>query len=77
LIKVNFKNIILIANNLDIAIEYTIDENIKIISEGEYCINAKLFSSFVSLSNDDEIEIKLLDNENIELKTESSDIKIK
>ncbi len=77
LIKVNYKNIMLVANNLDIAIEYNISENLEIISEWDFCINSRLFSSFINLSNDDKIEIKLLENEHMEMKTESSDIKIK
>jgi DNA polymerase-3 subunit beta len=50
---------------------------VEIISEWDFCIPSKIFSSFINLSNDDNVEIKLLENENIEIKTQSSDIKIK
>ncbi len=78
LIQVKPKNIVFIANNLDIAIEYNVEENIEIIETWDFCIPSKIFSSFVNLSNDDDdIEIKLLENDLVKLKTTSSKIKIK
>ncbi len=77
LIKVNFKNIVLTSNNLEMAIEYTINENINIKSEWAFSVPSKLFSSYVWLINDDEIEIELLWWDSLQIKTESWNTKIK
>lgn len=60
LIKVNYKNIVLTANNLEMAIEYFIDSGIEISSEGSFSVPSKLFTSYVGLLTDDEVEIELL-----------------
>ena len=57
LIKVNFNNITLTSNNLEMAIEHVITEDIKIESEGAFCLPSKLFTSYITLVNDDEVEI--------------------
>lgn len=59
------------------AIEYVINEDIEIISEGAFCIPSKLFTSYIGLVNDDEIEIKLVGSDTLELKTESGNLKLK
>lgn len=76
LLKVNFDNVVLTSNNLETAIEYTLKDNIDIISEWSYCIPSKLFTNYINLVLDDEIEIEL-NRESIEIKSESSKIKIK
>jgi DNA polymerase III sliding clamp (beta) subunit (PCNA family) len=58
LIKVNYKHIVLTANNLEMAIEYMIEEA-KIISEGAFSVPSKLFSSYVGLLQDDVVQIEL------------------
>ncbi len=77
LIKVNFDNVVLISNNLETAIEYTIKNELEIISEWSFCIPSKLFTSYVNLLNDDQIEIELTNDDSIKVKTESWKIKIK
>lgn len=77
LIKVNFKNIVLTSNNLEMAIEYTIDENINIKSEWAFSIPSKLFSSYIWLISDDELEIELIGWDSLQIKTESWNTKIK
>jgi DNA polymerase III sliding clamp (beta) subunit (PCNA family) len=67
----------LISNNLETAIEYTIKEDLNIISEGAFCIPSKLFTSYVNLLSDDEIELELTNDASIEVKTISGHIKIK
>lgn len=59
LIKVNFKSIILTANNLEMAIEYMLDENVKVISEGAFSVPSKLFGSYIGLLQDDTVSIQL------------------
>ena len=78
LIKVNFKNIVLTANNLEMAIEYTIDDDVKIISEGNFSIPSKLFGWYVNLIDDDTLQVELTSNwDALELKTASGKTKIK
>ncbi len=77
LLKVNFANIVLISNNLEMAIEYIIKDDIKIVSEWSFAIPSKLFTSLISLINDDEIELELLSGNNLQIKTENWKTKIK
>ena len=77
LIKVNYQNIVLTGNNLEMAIEFIINDDITISSEGTFSVPSKLFSSYVSLIQDDLCEIELLKNDSIQIKTESGVTKIK
>lgn len=77
LIKVNFKNIVLTANNLEMAIEYVISDNLKIESEWAFCVPSKLFTSYVSLVQDDEVTIELLNDSSLKINTSSWKLKIK
>lgn len=77
LIKVNFKNIILTANNLEMAIEYMLEDEVKVISEGAFSIPSKLFGSYIGLLQDDTVTIELVWNDALEIKTESGKTKIK
>ena len=77
LIKVHFKNIVLTANNLEMAIEYMIEEDVKIISEGAFSVPSKLFGSYISLIDDDTLQVELTGNDALEIKTESGKTKIK
>ncbi len=77
LIKVNFKNIVLTSNNLEMAIEHVISDGININSEWAFCVPSKLFTSYISLINDDEIQIELIRNESLKISTSSSNLKIK
>lgn len=77
LMKVNFQSIVLTSNNLEMAIEYIISEDIDIKSEWSFSIPSKLFSSYISLISDDKISIELVWNDSLKIKTESWDTKIK
>jgi len=77
LLKVNFSNIVLTSNNLEMAIEYVISDEIVIEKEGAFCIPSKLFSSYIALITDDDIQIELLSDESIQLTTTSGKLKIK
>ena len=77
LIKVNFNNITLTSNNLEMAIEHVITEDITIESEWAFCLPSKLFTSYILLVNDDQVEIELIKNESIKITTVSSNLKIK
>jgi DNA polymerase III subunit beta len=77
LIKVHFQHIVFSSNNLEMAIECIVKEGINIVSEWSFCVPAKLFSSYVTLIDEDEIEIELLGNENLQIKTTWGKTKIK
>lgn len=78
LIKVNFKNIVLTANNLEMAIEYVIDEEVKILSEGSFSVPSKLFWGYINLLDDDTLRVELTSSwDALELKTASGNTKIK
>ena len=77
LIKVYFQSIVLTANNLEMAIEYLIDEDVKILSEGAFSVPAKLFSSYIGLLEDSSVSIELVSGDALELKTQSGKTKIK
>lgn len=76
LLKVNFKNIVLISNNLEMAIEYVIEEELEIEKQWSLCVPSKIFTSYVSLLEDDFITISLDGNSSIKIESESSKIKI-
>ena len=77
LLKVNFNNIVLTSNNLEMAIEYVISDNLKIESEWAFCIPSKLFTSYISLVTDDDVTIELLNDDSIKINTSSWKLKIK
>lgn len=77
LLKVNFNNIVLTSNNLEMAIEYVISDDITIAQEGAFCIPSKLFSNYIALITDDEVHIELLNDNSIRLETASGKLKIK
>ncbi len=77
LLKVNFNNIFLTSNNLEMAIEYVLSEDLKIESEWAFCIPSKLFTSYIALITDDEVHIELLWNESLKIETTSWKLKIK
>lgn len=77
LIKVNYNNIVLTSNNLEMAIEYVIDEDFKIDLEWSICIPSKIFSNYINFLKDDFLTIDLLDNNTISIQTLSSVTKIK
>ena len=77
LIQVQFQRVKLIANNLEMAIEYSIDKGIDISAEGSFTLSSRFLSSFISLQQDDRIEVKLLGGGSVQFKTASSETKIK
>jgi len=77
LIQAAFWKVILTTNNLEMAIEYTIDEWIDIKSEGTFTISNKFLSSFLSLIREDTIEVKLTTDGSLLFKTESVNTKFK
>lgn len=77
LIKANYKSLVLTSNNLEMAIEHSIEEWVEIEVEWSYCIPSKIFTSYISLLNEDRVSIELNSSSEIVVKTLSSEIKIK
>lgn len=77
LIKVNYKSIVLTANNLEMAIEYILEDDVKVVSEGAFSVPSKLFGSYIGLLQDDNVSIELKGSDVLEIKTESGKTKVK
>lgn len=77
LLKVNYNNIILTSNNLEMAIEYVISEGVNIDAEWSFCLPSKLLTNYISLVSDDEIKIELLKDNSVWIKSGSWKMKIK
>ncbi len=59
------------------AIEYVIEEDVKITSEGSYSLPSKLFSGYVWLINDDTLSIEMKWSDAVEIKSDTGKTKIK
>jgi DNA polymerase-3 subunit beta len=59
------------------AIEYVISEDLQIETEWAFCIPSKLFTSYISLVQDDEVSIELLSDDSVKIATSSGKMKIK
>lgn len=77
LLKVTNRNIILTSNNLEMAIEYVINDSLNIESEWSFCVPSKLFTNYINLVSDDEIKIELLKDDSLKISTWSWKLKIK
>lgn len=77
LLKVTNRNIILTSNNLEMAIEYVINESLNIESEWAFCVPSKLFTNYINLVSDDEVKIELLKDDSLKISTWSWKLKIK
>ncbi len=59
------------------AIEYMVEDDVKIISEGAFSLPSKLFGSYIGLLQDDIVQVEMTGQDAIEIKTESGKTKIK
>ena len=75
LVKAEGKRLQFITTNLEIAINYWIDADIK--NEGEATIPSKLFTNYVGYLKDDKVDIAVEDGDSVLIKTDDSKIKIK
>jgi DNA polymerase-3 subunit beta len=75
LLKAEGKRLYFSATNLEVAIQFFIPAEVK--NEGSITIPAKLLNSYVSLLKDEKIELTLMDGESLQLKSPSSQTKIK
>lgn len=77
LIKANYNSLLLTSNNLEMAIEHVITNDVKIEVEWEFSVPSKLFTSYISLINDDNVDIELTSGDTLVVKTAASDVQIK
>lgn len=77
LISVQYKKVVLTANNLEMAMEYIIDSGVDIETEGNFTVSSKFLSSFISLVSDARVSIELLSGGSLQFTTPSSETKIK
>ena len=77
LLKVTPNSLTLTSNNLEMAIEYVISKGINITKEGAFCVPSKLFTNYISLVQDDSVDIELLKDNSIKVATWSWKIVIK
>ncbi len=59
LIEAGYKRLVLTGNNLEMAIEYIIEENVDIEAEGKFTISSKFLSSYIALVQDREVTVEL------------------
>ncbi len=75
LLKAEGKRLHFASTNLEVAIQYFIPAEVK--NEGSVTVPAKLISSYISMIKDDKVEISLLEGETVQIKSPSSQTKIK
>ncbi len=77
LIDVQYKKVILTGNNLEMAIEYTIEKDIDIESEGKFTISSKFLTSFMALQQWKRIKIELETGNSLKFTTDSWETRFK
>lgn len=77
LLKVSSNSLVLTSNNLEMAIEYSIQEGIEVEKEWAFCVPSKLFTNYISLVQDDKVFIELLKDNSIKVATWAWKIVIK
>ena len=77
LIDVQYKKVILTGNNLEMAIEYIIDKDVDIESEGKFTISSKFLSSFIALVQSKTIKIELEAGSSLKFTTDSGETRFK
>ncbi len=55
LMSVQYKKVVLTANNLEMAIEYNLDTEVDIQSEGSFTVSSRFITSFLSLVSEDNV----------------------
>ncbi len=77
LIEAGFKKLIVTGNNLEMAIEYIIEEWVDVEVEGKFTISSKFLTSYIALVQDDEVTVELEKWGSLRFKTKSSETKFK
>ena len=77
LINATYNSVIFVSNNLEMAIEYTVNESISIEKEWTFSVPSKIFTSYIWLLRDDSVNLELLDDDSLQVKSDSGSIKVK
>lgn len=77
MIEAQYKKIIVTGNNLEMAIEYIIEEKVDIEVEGKFTISSKFLTSYIALIQDTEIQVELDSGGSFIFRTKSSETKFK
>jgi DNA polymerase III subunit beta len=77
LIEAQYKKVVITGNNLEMAIEYIIEEKVDVEVEGKFTISSKFLSSYIALVQESEIQIELDTTGSFIFKTDSSETKFK
>ncbi len=77
LLSARFKKVFVTANNLEMAIECSVDTGVDVKTEGDFTVSSRFIASYVSLVQDETIEIKAVEGEALEISTATSHTRIK
>ena len=77
LIDARYKKLILTGNNLEMAIEYVIEDGVDVEVEGKFTLSAKFLTSYIALVQDSEITVELERGGSVLFQTKSSETKFK
>lgn len=77
LIEAGYKRLVLTGNNLEMAIEYIIEDRIDIEAEGKFTISSKFLTSYIALVQDREVTVELEKWGSLRFTTASSTTKFK
>ena len=77
LIDARFKKLILIGNNLEIAIESTVTEHLDIESEGKFTISSRFITSYLALVQEKDMLVELEKDGTLRFETKSGETKFK
>jgi DNA polymerase III subunit beta len=77
LIEAGYKRVVLTWNNLEMAIEYIIEDGIDVESEGKFTISSKFLTSYITLVNEKDITVELEKWGSLKFSTLSSETKFK
>lgn len=77
LIEAGYKRLVLTGNNLEMAIEYIIEDNVDVEVEGKFTISSKFLTSYIALVQDKEVTVELEKGGSLLFSTKSSQTKFK
>jgi DNA polymerase III subunit beta len=77
LIDAGYKRLVLTGNNLEMAIEYIIEDTVDVEVEGRFTISSKFLTSYIALVQDKQITVELEKWGSLKFTTESSNTKFK
>lgn len=77
LIEAGYKRLVITGNNLEMAIEYIIEEGVDVEVEWKFTLSAKFLTSYISLVQDDEVTVELEKWGSLRFSTRTSETKFK